>query len=465
MRSTIIKRLIGILGGSLAFSCFGGLLNVSAAVFDLTFFDVNLDFIGIMDKWCAEKYEEKYDLALENYQTENYFEAHKRFKTCENGLKYDVFYTEEELQEYIENCSIQYTDKKISMINEYLETGIKNDDLEDGISISADIIDDSKIDELTNLMNIKDSADNFLYEISLNDYKAALCIYVEEIPDEKLLSNLELTIDNCNDEIPSIISNYQESGMQNEASRLKALFEKYGDQEAIKEAEIKMVEEEYNQQITYLYDNEMYYDLIKLINNNPILMENSDIKSKYNGAVNSYVNDIKDRVNNLANENKYDELKKLIDDTIKFLNQESPNSTLQYYKDKYSEYNNKEIWYYGAIHNCNHKEEEYINGFNHYKLLQLSKSSSFVIKNNGSGISADVFVNRDDFDDVDQIVYLNIYGDDTLLTTIELSKEHYKESFNRSDLSNYGTLKVEIDDKSFNRWVYLENFYYTDYNY
>ena len=351
------------------------------------------------------------------------------------------------------------------MINEYLETGIKNDDLEDGISISADIIDDSKIDELTNLMNIKDSADNFLYEISLNDYKAALCIYVEEIPDEKLLSNLELTIDNCNDEIPSIISNYQESGMQNEASRLKALFEKYGDQEAIKEAEIKMVEEEYNQQITYLYDNEMYYDLIKLINNNPILMENSDIKSKYNGAVNSYVNDIKDRVNNLANENKYDELKKLIDDTIKFLNQESPNSTLQYYKDKYSEYNNKEIWYYGAIHNCNHKEEEYINGFNHYKLLQLSKSSSFVIKNNGSGISADVFVNRDDFDDVDQIVYLNIYGDDTLLTTIELSKEHYKESFNRSDLSNYGTLKVEIDDKSFNRWVYLENFYYTDYNY
>lgn len=453
----ILKNL-AITGFSLTiFSGLGGFLNFSAALWEITIID--LDFLGIFDGLCANRYEEIYDDAIEEFQREEYLSAYEDFNVCENGFKYNVSYTEKKLKENLNNCSIKYTTKKIDLIESYLETGDKNEKLDDDISIEADIIDSNQKKTLSQYLKLMNYADSFLQKYDNQEYWEALKYYSDKGLDGYLLSYLNKNVRECENSAISLTEEYLEEENMNKLNEIKELMIKYSNNTGLIENIDVLISGKKNYAvIKNYYDNEQYFELLEFVNKNSSLKEYSDVDWMYDKAVYYYTVEIEEKAKKLAENNEFDKLKILVKNAMKYVNSDRLNNLIE----KYESYSNKEIWYHNLIEKSQKKEEEYVNNQLYDKIFLMWNNSKIVVKNNSNNsISGTLIADKECLKNEDNYVNIKIYGDSSELKTITLTNNKYTESFTINNISSYGTIKVEIvKGCKYNGYVYLDEFVY-----
>ncbi|MFQ6794017.1 MAG: hypothetical protein ACLRT4_14750 [Thomasclavelia sp.] len=454
-----IFKSLAITGFSLTiFSGLGGFLNFSTALWEITIID--LDFLGLFDGLCANRYEGIYNDAIEEFQREEYLLAYEDFNVCENGFKYDVSYTKKELKKNLKNCSIKYTNKKIDLIESYLETGDKNEKLDDDISIEADIIDSNQKETLSQYLKLMNYADSFLHKYENQEYWEALKYYSDKGLDGYLLSYLNKNVKECENSAISLTEEYLEEENTDKLNEIKQLMTKYSNNTSlIGNIDVLISGKKNYAVIKNYYDNEQYFELIKFVNKNSSLKEYSDVNWMYDKAVYYYTVEIEEKAKKLAGNNEFDELKILVKNAMRYVNSDKLNNLIE----KYESYSNKEIWYHSLIEKSQKKEEVYVNNQLYDKTFYMWSSSKIVVKNNGNNsVSGILIADKEHLKNEDDYVNIKIYGDSLELKTITLTNNKCTESFTINNISSYGTIKVEIlKGCKYNGYVYLDEFVYS----
>lgn len=445
---------LGIISGSC--SIVGGIANVSAAIYDVTIID--LDWLGFFDGICRNKYEDKYNQAIYDMQKEDYLEAFKLFKVVDLGLKYDVSYTKDDIKENSKECIAKYTAKKIEAANNYLITGKKDTILNDGVGKDNQIIDKSRKEEVADLLKKVKIVDKFKEVISERKYIEAIEIYSINKLDGCLKEDLKIVIEECEKIVLDEINKYLNDEQIDEANKIYKLIKTYSTNTTLMEKiriEIKGHQE--YKIISNYYDKEDYLEVIKYVNKNPELKKYDTINSIYNDSSSKYVNSIVEDVELLEKENKFDELKNKLTISLTHIKSDRLSDLLK----KYSEYNNREVWFYNTISNSGNsgfsKENQlYINNKLYFKVFKFYNNSSLIIKNNHKFLSGNCFVSYDDIQDEGARIKIFIYGDRQLLELIELNKYNYEQYFSKN-IEGYDTVNITIETENCYANSYIEN--------
>lgn len=431
--------------------------SITFAVFSL---DFSPDWKSLFTNLSKKNYNDKYDEAIQYFQNENYELAYEEFVVCENGLKFKVNYSLENVETYIEQCKQKYTDKKIQSMKTYLTTGDDSSLADDDISNNAEIVDEDKKSELYELEKLVSNAKEFQTCIENLDYFHALEIYSENEFGKYgyLLEDMHVVVDKAENNALSKVKEVLEEEDYEMANKLYRLLKQFSsNQKLLNELNSVILASGYIDQLNKDYENEEYLKIVQFITDNEYLLDDESIKQVFYKAVSKYRQEIESQTNELIKENEYDKLKAVLNDALQYIDSDSLKRKL----DRYAEYNDKEIWYYSMIEsrNVQKKKELYINNEWIKKFFGISNNNYFVIENKFNSISGTVMINREKFNDVEDIATLKIYGDDTLLKEINLNKERYKLDFTCDSLTSYNVLKFEASDlKNFNS-LYVTNLY------
>lgn len=451
----IKKHLItSIIAITLSSSVLGGVVNLSGAILDIEI-KFDMDWIGIFDSFCAKEYNDKYADAENYLSTGEYLEAYKLLKKTEIGLKYDVSYTQDNINENIDKCIVMYTDKKIKACDTYLFGGEKEKILFDGIDVNADIVAKDKKDLLANKLKLVVIADKFIEKNEKGEYFEALELYSREGLDNYLIEILNQVVDNCEENAQDKVSNLISKKRYNDADNIYKLLQKYSDNsKLLSDLKVTIEGNKKYDEISKLFEEEKYLDLIKNVNSDPSLLNHQEIKNLYDQSSYKYIDNIREKVTKLDENNKFDELKMEIDNALRLVKSED----LTNLKEKYANYNNKELWYYHCVDNNAKKEEEkYINNNIFFKLFYLYTNNSLVFKNDHRNLTGHCFINKDEWNDENISVELHIFGDNNLLKKIELNVANYECTFNEN-INGYKTLNFSVVcNDSNNARVYLND--------
>ena len=440
---------LALVGGLITVELTCGLINVSAAVFDLTIVDV--DLLGLFDGICIQKYNEKYEEALTLINQEDYSEAYNKLKVCKNARKYfEVNYSNDEVDALMETCKSQYTKKKIQAYKDYLKYGELDSLYNDGLSFEAEIIEEDARGELQRLENLVDLGKNFQSSLENGEYYAALEFYSNEGLDGYLLSDLQELVLAIEDDIVDEINSLLDNDDIERANEILTIFSKYSTNMG-KINEVQGLIDAYINidVIKELYENEEYLEIIKIINGKEYLLNDQEIERIYQNSERDYANIVLDQIEQDVSNNDFDTANAKIVEALNFVKSENLRDDLYQKLDEYSLCSNEECWCYGLVEDRRliKEEEIYINNRLYNKVFRLSSNGSFAFKNSNefSSISGGVFVDLEEIDDIEEYIVFNIYGDNELLDSFRLDGNNYENSF-KCDCKQYETIRFEISD-------------------
>lgn len=452
---------VGIALAPVGISLVGGIFNVSAAMLDITLINVDLDWIGMFDGFCANKYNDKYNIALERLEKSLYSESYDTLVVCKNGLNYDVIYTIDDINEKCNECKTKYTSDTIESLYNFLETG-NPDEIENiNLHIDYDIVQEDKTDEISRIKKLVTYAKEFISTSNNGEYIEALELYSKHKLDGYLTDYLSKVVKNSEDNVLNAIDNYLEEGNLSIAEDVYQLIRKYSKNEKlIKEIDVDISGYKVYKSVNENYEQNKYINVIKIVNKQPKLKEYDKIKDIYSNSVYRYTNDIRDKVDELAKNADYDKLNAVLDEAMKYVDSDS----LKDLKKKYGLYNDREIWYCPYINGSRieKKDQLYMNNLLFKNVYSFYSNNYLAIENKFKTISGLLFIDQNSsnyLNNSDCSIDINIYGDRDLLKRITLNKETSEVKFQCDNLSKYSTIKVEVVNANHISYAYLTNFY------